>query len=112
MARKTAEAFVKNIPAFKEFLVECGLQGKLDVGVILVNDSHPLYKKSIVLTGTRDKDLMVALKSVGASLGSSVSKNTFAVVAPTLDEDTGKAEDARRLGVPLYTPATFMAKFF
>lgn len=115
MARKTAEAFVKNIPAFKEFLVECGLKEKLDiknVGVVLVNDSHPLYKKSIVLTGTRDKDLMAALKSVGASLGSSVSKNTFAVVAPSLDEDTGKAEDARRLSVPLYTPATFMATFF
>lgn len=116
MAKKTADAFVKNIPAFKEFLLECGLQGKLDIkntGIgIIVDDSHPLYKKSIVLTGTRDKDLMVALKSVGASLGSSVTKNTFAVVAPSLDEDTGKAEDARRLGVPLYTPSTFLAKFF
>jgi NAD-dependent DNA ligase/predicted flap endonuclease-1-like 5' DNA nuclease len=113
MAKKTAEAFVKNIPAFKEFLVECGLQGKMDLkNSGIVDDSHPLYKKSVVLTGTRDKELMAALKSVGASLGSSVSKNTFAVVAPSLDEETGKAEDARRLGVPLYTPATFKAKFF
>ena len=116
MASKTAEAFVKNIPIFKEFLSELyGLQGKLVLEKKEQNEidiSNPLYKKSVVLTGTRDKTLMAALKSAGASLGSSVSKNTFAVVAPSLDEDTGKAEDARRLGVPLYTPATFMAKFF
>ena len=73
--------------------------------------NHLLNKKSVVLTGTRDKALMAALKMVGAILGSSVSKNTFAVIAPSLDEDTGKAEDARRLGVPLFTPETFMAHF-
>ena len=117
MASKTAEAFVKNIPSFNAFLAECdyGLQNKIASSKIenaVMDTSHELYKKSVVLTGTRDKTLMSALKSVGASLGSSVSKNTFAVVAPSLDEDTGKAEDARRLGVPLYTPATFMAKYF
>jgi len=113
MATKTAEAFVKNIPAFKQFLQEChcGLEEKL-VTNTLINVSHPLYKKSVVLTGTRDKTLMETLKSVGVSLGSSVSKNTFAVIAPSLDEDTGKAEDARRLGVPLYTPTSFMEKYF
>ena len=115
MASKTAEAFVKNIPAFKAFLEECGLYGKLELlssENISVPIDHTLYKKSVVLTGTRDKTLMAALKSAGASLGSSVSKNTFAVVAPSLEEDTGKAEDARRLGVPLYTPTTFMEKYF
>lgn len=112
MAKKTAETFVQNIPVFKEFLIECGLQDKLGTFTeVSVNTSHPLYKKSIILTGTRDKELMVALKSVGATLGSSVSKNTFAVIAPSLDEDTGKAEDARKLGIPLYTPKTFMEKF-
>ena len=116
MAGKTAEAFVKNIVAFKEFLVECGLEGKLvAVGekekAVALDSSHPLFKKSVVLTGTRDKVLIERLKSVGAVLGSSVSKNTFAVVAPSLDEDTGKAADARRLGVPLFTPATFMETY-
>lgn len=111
MAKKTADLFVKNIPVFKEFLIECGLQGKLNFKNVGVDDSHPLYKKSIVLTGTRDKELMTALKSVGALFGASVSKNTFAVIAPSLEEDTGKAEDARRLGIPLYTSATFMSKF-
>ena len=116
IAAKTAESIVKNIPVFKEFLIECGLEGKLNTASanlehldIVLN--HPLNKKSVVLTGTRDKALMAALKTVGANLGSSVSKNTFAVIAATLDEDTGKAEDARRLGVPIFTPATFTAQY-
>ena len=116
IAAKTAESIVKNIPVFKEFLIECDLEGKLNTASanlehldIVLN--HPLNKKSVVLTGTRDKALMAALKTVGANLGSSVSKNTFAVIAATLDEDTGKAEDARRLGVPIFTPATFTAQY-
>jgi NAD-dependent DNA ligase len=116
IAAKTAESIVKNIPVFKEFLIECGLEGKLIIvpanlehlDIVL---NHPLNKKSVVLTGTRDKALMAELKMVGANLGSSVSKNTFAVIAATFDEDTGKAEDARRLGVPLFTPATFMTQY-
>jgi NAD-dependent DNA ligase len=116
IAAKTAESIVKNIPVFKEFLIECGLEGKLNTAsanleLLDIVLNHPLNKKSVVLTGTRDKALLAALKTVGANLGSSVSKNTFAVIAPTLDEDTGKAEDARRLGVPIFTPATFMAQF-
>jgi NAD-dependent DNA ligase len=116
IAAKTAELIVKNIPVFKEFLIECGLEGKLNIVPAnsepsSIDVNHPLYKQSVVLTGTRDKALMAALKMVGANLGSSVSKNTFAVIAPSLDEDTGKAGDARRLGVPLFTPATFMAQY-
>jgi len=113
MATKTAEAFVQRMAEFQEFLVACGLESKMEtVGSLIVVDmGHPLYKKSVVLTGTRDKELMAALKAVGAVLGSSVSKNTFAVIAPSLEEDTGKAEDARRLGVPLYTPSTFRTAF-
>jgi NAD-dependent DNA ligase len=52
------------------------------------------------------------LKNVGAKLGSSVSKNTFAVLVKDKDEETGKANDARALGVPLYTPEEFKIKYF
>ena len=43
------------------------------------------------------------LKKVGASQGANVSKNTFLVVAPSKDEDTGKAEEARKLNIPILT---------
>ena len=112
MALKTAEAFVEKISDFVKFINECGLQGKLN-GVALVADtSHLLYKKSVVMTGVRDANVAEALKKVGANLGSSVSKNTVAVIAKSSDEDTGKAAEARKLGIPIMTPSEFMAKYF
>ena len=115
MASKTAEAFVDKIPDFIKFIEECGLQGKLSASppvAVVLNAGHPLYKKLVVMTGIRDAKVAEALKTVGANLGSSVSKNTVAVIAKSSDEDTGKASEARKLGIPIMTPSEFMAKYF
>jgi NAD-dependent DNA ligase len=115
MASKTAEAFVDKIPDFIKFIEECGLQSKLTTTptvAIVLDTSHPLYKKSVVMTGIRDANVAEALKKVGANLGSSVSKNTVVVIAKSSDEDTGKASEARKLGIPIVTPSEFMAKYF
>jgi DNA ligase (NAD+) len=113
MATKSAEAFVERIPQFIEFIVAAGIDGKLAVSYTkkTVDESHPLFGKSIVMTGFRDSELQEKLKNVGAKLGSSVSKNTFAVLVKDIDEDTGKAADARKLGIPLMTPEGFTAKY-
>uniref|UniRef100_A0A6C0DSE8 DNA polymerase lambda n=1 Tax=viral metagenome TaxID=1070528 RepID=A0A6C0DSE8_9ZZZZ len=115
MASKTAEAFVEKISDFVKFMNECSLQSKLNgVGAVAVvtDTSHPLYKKSVVMTGIRDATVSEALKTVGANLGSSVSKNTVVVIAKSADEDTGKAAEARKLGIPIMTPSEFMTKYF
>ena len=120
MATKTAEAFVEKIPEFVKFIGECGLQDKLvlTVSVTAVETSHPLYKKTVVMTGVRDPGVSAALKSVGANLGTAVSKNTVAVIAnnPEGEETgkalTGKALDAKKLGIPIMTPAEFMSAYF
>jgi NAD-dependent DNA ligase len=103
MALKTAESFVDKIETFKAFLKDCNLEDKLYLKSqkIAVDESHPLFKKTIVLTGTRDKDIIEYLKKVGATQGANVSKNTFMVVAPSKDEDTGKAQEARKLNIPI-----------
>jgi NAD-dependent DNA ligase len=113
MALKTAEAFVDKIDDFKSFLKECNLEDKLYLKheKIAVDNSHPLFNKNIVLTGTRDKDIIEFLKKVGATQGSNVSKNTFIVVAPSKDEDTGKAEEARKLNIPIISVDEFKEKY-
>ena len=114
MAKKTAEAFVERIPVFVQFLNEADLSFKLNSVPLekpLVDESHPLFGKTIVMTGFRDAVILDALKVVGAKLGSSVSKNTFVVLVKHLDEDTGKAGEAKKLGVPLMTPEEFKEKY-
>jgi NAD-dependent DNA ligase len=111
MATKTAEAFVERIPEFLQFLKDANLEKKLAQEKALVDQSHPLYNKSIVMTGFRDQELQDKLKLLGAKLGSSVSKNTFIVLVKDLEEDTGKANEARKIGVPLMMPETFKQKY-
>lgn len=116
MAKKSAEAFVEKIPAFLAFMQEAGLDSKIGQAAAApqapIDTTHPLYKKSVVMTGIRDDAVKDALKTVGANLGSSVSKNTVVVIAKSKDEDTGKAAEARKLGIPIMTPAEFLATYF
>ena len=112
--KKSAETFVEKIPLFLTFLEEAGLQEKLMVETkkpeVVLN--HILSQKSIVFTGFRDKELMEEIKKVGGILGSSVSKNTFALLVKDKDEDTGKAAEARKIGVPLFTVDEFRKTYF
>jgi len=114
MAEKTAQAFVSKIDDFKNFLDDCDLEYKLyetTSTTKIVNNSHPLYQKTIVLTGTRDKQIIDYLKDVGGIQGSTVSKNTFMVIAKSSDEDTGKAEEARKLNIPIVSIDQFIQTY-
>ena len=112
MALKTAETFVSNISDFKLFLISSGLNYKLNESIDKQLDStHPLYKKNIVLTGTRDKQIVDYLKQIGAVQATNVTNNTFIVIAKTIEEDTSKAEEARKLNIPITTIAQFISLY-
>jgi NAD-dependent DNA ligase len=118
MAKKTAEAFVQAIPNFIQFLQDTKLTHKIQQAqqeqqaqLEEKDPSNPLFGKTIVMTGFRDAAIQQALKDVGAKLGSSVSKNTFLVLVKDLEEDTGKAADAKKLGIKLMTPEEFKAQY-
>jgi NAD-dependent DNA ligase len=65
----------------------------------------------VVLTGTRDKNIIEFLQNVGAKQGASVNKNTHLVVAKNKDDDTGKAEEARKLAVPIMSVDEFIQTY-
>ena len=114
LAKKTADLFVESIPRFLTFLDECGLRGKLVGSSKKTEDkdeSHPLYKKSIVMTGSRDKILEQKLVEIGAVIGSSVSKTTFAVITDDLESDSSKVQNAKKLGVPVFIVQGFKDTF-
>ena len=115
MTLKTGETFVSNINKFIMFLNNTGLDYKLNtVKNIEKNEkniTHPLYKKVIVLTGTSDKKIMNYLKEVGAILGSNVSSNTTFVVAKTVNDDTSKLDDARKMNIPIISVQYFISSY-
>jgi NAD-dependent DNA ligase len=114
MAAKSAESFVERIPDFINFIKESGLVKKLAQGITVkkeVDQSNPLFGKSIVMTGFRDIDLQNKLKEIGAKIGTSVSSKTFVVLVKDKEEDTGKASEARKLDIQLMTPEEFSNKY-
>lgn len=118
MAQKTAEAFVDKIDAFVDFMKECGLEKKIllskstVISEVDIDTSNPLYEKTIVMTGFRDKDLEAGLKEVGAKMGSSVSKNTLCVVVKDVNsEESSKVLEAKRLGIPVLTLTQFKTQY-
>jgi NAD-dependent DNA ligase len=110
--KKSAQAFVSHIPNFLKFMEECGLMDKLTFKNIAIDDSHPLFGKIIVLSGFRDKDIEEKLKAVSAKLGSSVSKNTFALLVKDINETSSKVVDANKYGVQLMVREEFINKYF
>jgi NAD-dependent DNA ligase len=119
MAVKTAEAFVAKIDDFLDFLMETDMFYKLfefedkhknigtHVASVNVNKQHPLYGKTIVMTGFRNKELEEKLKNIGAKIGTSVSKNTHLVIAKDKDDETGKVLEAKKLGINVVSLAEF-----
>jgi DNA ligase (NAD+) len=114
MAVKSAQSFVEKIPNFIQFMKDARLVTKL-VELIpekkLVNESNLLFGKSIIMTGFRDNELQEVLKNMGAKVGSSISSKTFVVLVKDKGEDTVKASEAKKLGVPLMTRQEFTSKY-
>jgi len=117
---KSAELFVLNIEPFNKFLADCGLHsGHVQPSVLpapATAQPHPLNKKTIVLTGFRDKELLQKLKDVGAIVGASVTKNTYAVVTKNksnTDEGEGstKTDAAVKLGIPIFSLEEFKIQY-
>jgi NAD-dependent DNA ligase len=63
------------------------------------------------LTKTRDKDILDFIKQIGATLGSGVRKDTYLVIASDKNDNTGKAEDARKLNIPIMSICEFKERF-
>ena len=122
---KTAQEFLKNLPAFMSFLKETGLvchkpaaPGAAGPGASAVAAAAAapvraaeLAGKSVVFTGFRNKDWEAALAAAGAKLSTSVSGKTFIVVAADPDEDSGKLKKAADLGVRVVSRDAFAAEY-
>jgi NAD-dependent DNA ligase len=117
MGINSAEAFVSHISLFTSFLKEIGHlkklfefeKGKKEVSV---DQGHPLFGKTVVLTGTRDKTVIDLLQRSGAKQGATVGKSTFMLVVKNGKlEMTVKMEEAKSLGIPILGVEEFVSKY-
>ena len=115
MAKKTASAFVEHIEEFLKFIDETDLQYKLEVAekeTPQFDETNPLFGKKIVMTGFRNEEFSENMeKKYGAKLSSSVNSKTFVLLVKNVEETTGKAEQARKLNVPIMTLEMFTDKY-
>lgn len=119
MADKTSEAFVKNIDVFVDFMKEINLLHKItefyknsevteEINVLQNSSNnetninkHPLFQKTIVMTGFRLKELENQIKNFGGNIGTSVSKNTNIVIIKDVNEDTVNVKKAKKLEIKI-----------
>ena len=117
MAHKTSCKFVEKIEEFKEWLNETGLSDKLNMSNQELKDkdkqdtTHPLYNKTIVMTGFRDKDLISKIEGLGGKISNSVSKNTYLVLTKNINENTGKINQAKKINITILTPEQFIEQY-
>ena len=127
IGKENAQEFVQNIPSFMAFLEECGLENKLHATssthtshnnlkptVAPIAEeflNHPLYKRKIIMSKIRDKQIIDLLPKYGATLEDTMKKDIFALVIKSHDETSNKTEFAKKNGIPIYTPEEFKAKF-
>lgn len=133
-AIKTAKAFVDKIPNAVDFLHRTQLIEKYNTFVtaqtkpkasssamatsktakgeaIQSKTPHPLQGKRVLLTGFRSKELEKSIEEVGGEIATSVSKKVAYVIVRDMDESTGKADKARKLGVQLILEDDFIKKY-
>ena len=114
-AEKTAMKFVKNINKFKKFLKENNLEDRMvyEVSEEKYDESHPLYSKKILMSGFRSEDLKEKIRSVGAEISSSVSKNLDILIVKDENTSGGKLKKAQELGgIEIFTRQSFEEQYF
>jgi NAD-dependent DNA ligase len=110
MAIKTASQFATLRPEFVKWIKTTKLENKLTYKQMKII-KHELTNKRYILTGFRNKSLITKLTNLGAIQGSSVTKNIDIVIVKSLDDETGKMEEAKILNIPIITLDKFIEKY-
>ena len=117
IGKENAETFVSNIDKFNAFYREL-FPGKSQPKNVLrtaepdiTDKSSPLYGKKVVMTKTRDKEVIEYLKKVGATLEDNMKKDVFLLIVKSHEDESNKTKFAKENGVPIMTPEEFKAKY-
>lgn len=115
--KKNGEQFYDAIVPFRQFLEECGLAHKLTevqanvVESVVVDNSSPLFGKSVVMTKVRDAEIIEFLKRVGATLDDAMKTTTFVLIVKDKGDVSAKTKYAEAKGIPVMSVEEFKAEY-
>ena len=116
----SAAMFVNHIPGFLAFLKECGLENKMDASTPIssvldrtsvLDQTHPLFGKHVVMTKVRDADVAKLLEDVGGHLDDAIKTNTDILIVKSKEDTSTKIVKAREKGVRIMTLEEFRGEF-
>jgi NAD-dependent DNA ligase len=123
IGNENSREFVENIPNILEFLKITELEHKLLRNQVLsetqgqeqqkqiVDTGHPFFGKKIVMTKTRDKDIILYILEKGGMLEESMKKDTFLLIVKSVGDTSSKTEYAKKNGIDILSVDEFKEKY-
>jgi NAD-dependent DNA ligase len=118
IAEEGSKEFVENIPDILEFLRICELDYKLinpiepsSASPTIQNTGHPFFQKKIVMTKTRDKDVISFIERMGGILEENIKKDTILLIVKSKEDTSSKTEYAKKNGIPILSVDEFKATY-
>jgi NAD-dependent DNA ligase len=115
---ESSREFVENIPGVLEFLKKSELEHKLLANTVIqksqnkIEDTgHPFFGKKIVMTKTRDKDIISFILEKGGILEDGMKKDTFLLIVKTAGDTSSKTEYAKKNGIDILSVDEFKEKY-
>ena len=123
-ATKTAERFVNGLPEFIEFMKTADISYKLDEHKGEHKDEQAITESGVgvgvgvgevvgevVLSGFRDNKLSEKLKTIGGTVGESVTKATKILIVKNKGGTTSKIQTAEKFSIPIMTMEEFTGQY-
>jgi DNA ligase (NAD+) len=114
MSENSARQFVEKIPEFLSFLnsiIDEESKNKL-LNRNKISNNHPLYKKTIVITGFRNAELIDKIEKVGCIISNNVNNKTTMVISKNIMLSNNKMKEAQKMNIPILTINDFIKKYF
>lgn len=121
IGEENSKVFVEHIPEILEFLKVTELEHKLSMdssaqsvksnSSVRIDPGHPLFEKKIVMTKTRDKDVIAFIEKMGGVLEDKMKKDTYLLIVKSVEDTSSKTEYAKKNGIPILSLDEFKTKY-
>jgi len=120
IGEENSKVFVEHIPEILEFLKVTELEHKLSMDSsvetikssnVRIETGHPFFGKKIVMTKTRDKDVIAFIEKMGGILEDNMKKDTYLLIVKSLEDTSSKTEYAKKNGIPILSLDQFKTKY-